>query len=96
MALLDNQNYVSGGWLQVFLDVTMIAQQKKNKAKKCSDHRNICPILHTGKNIERILTKRLESKIEEVTEDKFVFQKGKISKSPKKISNLTSITHNLL
>ena len=51
--------------------------QKKNQAKKCSDHRTISLILHTGKIVAHILSKRLESKIEEVIEDQLGFRKGK-------------------
>ena len=54
----------------------MIAFQKKNQAKKCCDHRTISLILHTGKIAESILSKTLESKIEEVLEeDQFGFRK---------------------
>jgi Reverse transcriptase (RNA-dependent DNA polymerase). len=52
----------------------MIALPKKNQAKKCCDHRTISLISHTGKMVARILSKRLESKIEEVIEgDQFGF-----------------------
>ena len=45
---------------------------------KCSDHRTICLISHTGMIVARILSKRLESKIEEVREeDQFGFRKSK-------------------
>ena len=51
---------------------------KKNQAKKCSDHRTISLISHTGNIVARILSKRLASKIEEVVEeDQFGFRKGK-------------------
>ena len=69
---------MSGDWPNDFLDVTMIELPKKNQAKKCSDHRTISLISHTGKIVARILSKRLESKIEEVIEeDQFGFRKGK-------------------
>ena len=56
----------------------MITLPKKNQAKKCSDHRTICLISHTGKIVARILSQILESKIEEVIEeDQFGFRKGK-------------------
>ena len=56
----------------------MIALPKKNQEKKCSDHRTISLISHTGKIVARILSKRLESKIEEfIEEDQFGFRKGK-------------------
>ena len=70
-------NKTSEDWPKDFLDVIMIPLPKKNKAKKCSDHRTISLISHNGKIVARILSKRLESKIEEVIEDQFGFQKGK-------------------
>ena len=59
---------MSGDWPKDFPNVTMIALPKKNQAKKCSDHRTISLISHTGKIVPRITSKRLESKIEEVIE----------------------------
>ena len=50
----------------------MIALPKKNKAKECSEHRTISLISHTGKTVAHILSKRLESIIEEVIEDQIV------------------------
>jgi Reverse transcriptase (RNA-dependent DNA polymerase). len=71
MTALVNKIYMSGDWPKDFLDVTMIA-------RKCNDYRTIRLISHTGKIVARILSKRLESKIEEVIEkDQFGFQKGK-------------------
>ena len=67
MTALSKKNYKSGYWQKDFLGVTMLP--KKNKAKKCSDHRKISLISHTGKIVARILSKRLESKIKEVIEE---------------------------
>jgi len=53
---LFNKIYMSGDWPKDFLDVTMIALPKKNQAKKCSDHRTISLISHTGKIVAHILT----------------------------------------
>jgi Reverse transcriptase (RNA-dependent DNA polymerase). len=79
MTALVNKIYMSGDWPKDFLDATMIALPKKNQAKKCSDHRTISLISHTGKIVARTLSKRLESKIEEVVgEDQFGFRKGKL------------------
>ena len=51
---------------------------KEKPSKKCSYHKTISFISHTGKIVARILSKRLESKIEEVIgEDQFGFWKGK-------------------
>ena len=78
MTPLLNKTYMIGDWPKDFLDVTMIALPKKNQVKKCGDHRSISLISHTGKIVARILSKRLESKIEEVIEeDQFRYQKGK-------------------
>ena len=69
---------MSGDWPKDFLDVTIIALPKQNQAKKCSDHRKISLISHTGKIVARILSNKLESKIEEVIEeDQFGFRKRK-------------------
>ena len=62
MTALVNKIYMSGDWPKDFLDVTMIA-------RKCNDYRTIRLISHTGKIVARILSKRLESKIEEVIEE---------------------------
>ena len=48
MTALVNKIHMSGDWPKDFLDVTMIALPKKNQTKKCSDHRMISLILHTG------------------------------------------------
>ena len=56
----------------------MIALPRENHAKQCSGHRTISLISHTGKIVARILSKRLESKMEEVIEQyQFGFRKGK-------------------
>jgi hypothetical protein len=62
MTTLVNKIYMRGDWSKDFLDVTMIALTKKNQAKKCSEHRTISLISHTGKIVARILSKRLETK----------------------------------
>ena len=78
MTALVNKIYMSEDWPKDFLDVTMIALTKKNQAKKCSDPRTISLISHTGKTVARILSKILESNIEEVIkEDQFGFRKGR-------------------
>ena len=69
---------MSGDWPKDFLDVTMISLLKKNYANKCSGHRTIRLISYTGKIVARILSKRLESKLEKIIEeDQFGFRKGK-------------------
>jgi hypothetical protein len=65
-------NKMSGDWPKDFLDCTMIALPKKNQAKKFRGYRRISLISHTRKSVARILSKRLESKIEDVIgEDQF-------------------------
>ena len=69
---------MNGNWPKDFLDVSMIQLPKNNQAKKCSNHRSIILISHTGNIIALILNKRFESEIEEVIEeDLFGFRKGK-------------------
>ena len=75
---LINKIYETGEWPKDFLDVTMVALQKKKQAKKCSDYRTISLISHVAKIVAKILNRRLERKIEEVMgEDQFGFRKGK-------------------
>ena len=64
---------MSEDWPMSFLGITMIALLKKNQAKKCSNNGTISLISHTGKIIAYILTKNLESKMDEVMEDQFGF-----------------------
>jgi len=69
----------------------MIALPKKNQTNKCSDHRTISLISHTRKIVACILSKRLESKIEEVVEeDQFGFQKGKGTRDAIGLMRITS------
>ena len=73
MTALVNKIYMSGYRQKDFRDVSMITLPKK-----CSDHRTTSLILHTGKTVVRILSKRLESKIEEfIDDDQFGFRKSK-------------------
>ena len=67
--VLFNKIDIRADWPKDFLDVTIFALPKKNQEKKCSDHRPISLISHTGKIVARILSKRLGSKIEEFIEE---------------------------
>ena len=59
--------------------------------KKCSDHRRISLISHTGKIVVRILSKRLESKIKEVIEeDQFGFRKSKGTRDAIRLMRIVS------
>jgi hypothetical protein len=56
----------------------VIALKKKPKATKCSDHSTISLIAHTAKIAVRILSTRIEKKIEGILgENQFGFRKGK-------------------
>jgi len=60
------------------MEVTMIASKKKPQATKCNDHCTTSLIAHTAKIVTKILTRRIETKIEEVLgEDQFGFRRGK-------------------
>jgi hypothetical protein len=58
--------YETGEWPMDFVEVTMIALNKKPKAAKCSDHRTISLIAHTEKIVVRTLRRRFGRKIEDV------------------------------
>jgi len=45
-----------------------IALKRKPKAKKLNEHPTISLIAHTGKTVARILTERIEKKIEDALE----------------------------
>ena len=47
----------------------MIVLPKIVNAKSCSDHRTISLISHSGNTVARILSKRMESRIEGVIEE---------------------------
>ena len=75
---LINKIYETGKWPKDFLNVTMVAIEKKQQAKKCSDFRTISLISHVAKIVARIINRRLQQKIEEVMgEDQFGFRKGR-------------------
>ena len=75
LKIMVNKIYMSGDLPKKSLNVTIIALPKKNQAKKCSDHTRIGLISHTGKTTAHILSRKLESKTEEVIEEKFRFWK---------------------
>jgi len=78
MTKLINTIYETGEWSKDFTEVTMIALKKKPQATKCSDHRTISLIARTAKIVAKILTRRIEKKIEDVHgEDQFGFRRGK-------------------
>jgi hypothetical protein len=70
--------YVTGKWPRDFIEVTMIALQKKPKATKCSDHRTVSLIARTAKIVARILRRRIERKTEDALgEEQLGFRRGK-------------------
>jgi len=78
MTKLINTIYETGEWPKDFTEVTMIALKKKPQATKCSDHRTISLIAHTAKIVAKILTRRIENKIEDILgEDQSGFRRGK-------------------
>jgi len=78
MTKLINTIYETGQWPKDFMEVTMIALKKKPQVTKCNDHRTISLITHTTKIVIKILSRRIEKKIEEVLgEYQFGFRRGK-------------------
>lgn len=74
--------YMTGEWAGDFLDGTMIALKKKQKAQKCVDYRTISITSYTANIVGRILNRRLEQPVlnwmEEVMEENWIgFRKGK-------------------
>jgi len=75
---LINTIYEPGEGPKDFTEFTMITLKKKAQATKCSYHRTVSLIAHTGKIIEKILRRRIKRKIEDVLgEDQFGFRRGK-------------------
>ena len=61
-----------------FIQVTMIALEKKPKATKFIDRSTISVIAHTAKIVARIFRRGIERKIEDILgEDQFGFRRGK-------------------
>jgi hypothetical protein len=62
------------------MKTVIIPLQKKPNATDCSDHRTISLISHAAKILLKIITKRLESKVQAVNflgQDQFGFRKGR-------------------
>lgn len=74
------QIYLTGEWPKDFMETGMVPLQKKPNALDCSDHRTISLIAHASKILLKILTKRLEAKVETIHfigEDPFGFRRGR-------------------
>jgi hypothetical protein len=77
MTQLSNNICESGEWPKDFTEVTMVALNKKPKARKCTDHRAISLTAHVVKVVASVIRRRSEKKIEDVLgEDQFGFRKG--------------------
>ena len=69
--------YVTGTWPEDFTKVVMVPLKKKQNATECADHRTISLISHASKILLRILTKRVEGKVNDyMGKTQFGFRKG--------------------
>ena len=74
------QIYASGEWPKDFTQTVMIPIPKKANATECSDHRTISLTSHASKIMLKILTRRMEGKVEAtkvIGEDQFGFRRGR-------------------
>lgn len=72
--------YNTGKWPEDFLQTIMIPIKKKNNATTCKDYRTISLLPHAAKVMLKILTKRIQAKVEAekgLGEDQFGFRKGR-------------------
>jgi len=60
----SNTVYIQGEWPQDFLEAIIIPIEKKSGAQECVDFRIIRLIPHASKIVLRVLTRRLESKVD--------------------------------
>ena len=69
--------YEKGKWPDDFTRVIMIPLPKKNNATECKDFRTISLICHASKIMLRVLTKRIEAKVQHMLgRNQFGFRKG--------------------
>jgi hypothetical protein len=69
--------FETGEWASDFTEVTTITSNNKPKATKCSDHPTISLIAYTPKIVAKILRRRIERNIEDVSgKDQFGFTRG--------------------
>ena len=69
--------YEQGVWPEEFTKVIMIPIPKKANARECEDHRTISLICHASKIMLKILTKRIENKVQNfISKNQFGFRKG--------------------
>jgi len=72
--------YNTGKWPEDFLKTIMIPIKKKNNATTCKDYRTISLLPHAAKIMLKIITKRIQAKVEAdkgLGEDQFGFRKGR-------------------
>ena len=72
--------YNTGKWPEDFLQTIMIPIKKKNNATACKDHRTISLLPHAAKIMLKIITKRIQARVEAdkgLGEDQFGFRKGR-------------------
>jgi hypothetical protein len=69
--------YEQGVWPKEFTKVVLIPIPKKENATECEDHRTISLICHASKIMLKILTKRIESKVQHfISRNQFGFRRG--------------------
>lgn len=71
--------YNTGEWPEDFLQTIMVPIKKKPNATECGDYRTISLISHASKIVLKILTKRIQGKVNAINtlgEDQFGFRKG--------------------
>lgn len=74
---LISEMYETGNLPQDFEKCVMIPLPKKGNATKCGEYRTLSLITHASKILTRIITRRMEGKIEEnLSDDQFGFRKG--------------------
>ena len=74
---LCKQIYREGRWPEDFTQVVLIPLKKKVNAVDCEDHRTISLISHAAKILLKVLTNRIESKVNGlISRNQFGFRKG--------------------
>jgi len=72
--------YRTGKWPEDFLQTILIPLKKKANAVRCEEYRTISLLTHASKVLLRVLTKRLQAKVQAggcLGEDQFGFRKGR-------------------
>ena len=71
--------YDTGEWPEDFLESVVVPMEKKPNATDCGDFRTISLLGHAAKVMLKILTKRIEAKVQaigHIGEDQFGFRRG--------------------